>query len=210
MREVNPMDTNRAVSWQFYIDAPMPMVTIFKTLDITNLMRVKAAGYKLNMLLCFCIMQAARLVKEFFMLPVGKKMMEYDKIGVNVIVANEKGGINSCDIPMTDKLEEFNQLYVQLTEQVRRACTDHEITDHMMIGTSSLVKYDIDGAVNMYSGIFNNPFLIWGKYREETGGVKLPISFQFHHVQMDGMEACAFLENVQKCIRTLEIKESKD
>ena len=56
MREVNPMDTNRAVSWQFYIDAPMPMVTIFKTLDITNLMRVKAAGYKLNMLLCFCIM----------------------------------------------------------------------------------------------------------------------------------------------------------
>ena len=210
MREVNPMDTNRAVSWQFYIDAPMPMVTIFKTLDITNLMRVKAAGYKLNMLLCFCIMQAARLVKEFFMLPVGKKMMEYDKIGVNVIVANEKGGINSCDIPMTDKLEEFNQLYVQLTERVRRACTDHEITDHMMIGTSSLVKYDIDGAVNMYSGIFNNPFLIWGKYREETGGVKLPISFQFHHVQMDGMEACAFLENVQKCIRTLEIKESKE
>ena len=210
MREVNPMDTNRAVSWQFYIDAPMPMVTIFKTLDITNLMRVKAAGYKLNMLLCFCIMQAARLVKEFFMLPVGKKMMEYDKIGVNVIVANEKGGINSCDIPMTDKLEEFNQLYVQLTEQVRRACTDHEITDHMMIGTSSLIKYDIDGAVNMYSGIFNNPFLIWGKYREETGGVKLPISFQFHHVQMDGMEACAFLENVQKCIRTLEIKESKE
>ena len=167
MREVNPMDTNRAVSWQFYIDAPMPMVTIFKTLDITNLMRVKAAGYKLNMLLCFCIMQAARQTKEFFMLPVGKKMMEYDKIGVNVIVANEKGGINSCDIPMADKLEEFNQLYVQLTERVRRTCTDHEITDHMMIGTSSLVKYDIDGAVNMYSGIFNNPFLIWGKYRKK-------------------------------------------
>ena len=210
MREVNPMDTDRAVSWQLYIDAPMPMVTIFKTLHITNLLRLKEKGYKLNMLLCFCIMQAARQTKEFRLLPVGKKMMEYDKIGVNVIVANEKGGINSCDIPMTDKLEEFNQLYVQLTEQVRRACTDHEITDHMMIGTSSLVKYDIDGAVNMYSGIFNNPFLIWGKYREETGGVKLPISFQFHHVQMDGMEACAFLENVQKCIRTLEIKESKD
>lgn len=210
MREVNPMDTDRAVSWQLYIDAPMPMVTIFKTLHITNLLRLKEKGYKLNMLLCFCIMQAARQTKEFRLLPVGKKMMEYDKIGVNVIVANEKGGINSCDIPMTDKLEEFNQLYVQLTEKVRRACTDHEITDHMMIGTSSLVKYDIDGAVNMYSGIFNNPFLIWGKYREETGGVKLPISFQFHHVQMDGMEACAFLENVQKCISTLEIKESKD
>lgn len=90
MREVNPMDTNRAVSWQMYIDAPMPMVTIFKTLDITRLMRLKESGYKLNMLLCFCILQAAAGTGEFRLLPVGKKMMEYDKIGINVIVANEK------------------------------------------------------------------------------------------------------------------------
>ena len=55
MREVNPMDTDRAVSWQLYIDAPMPMVTIFKTLHITNLLCLKEKGYKLNMLLCFCI-----------------------------------------------------------------------------------------------------------------------------------------------------------
>lgn len=209
MREVNPMDTDRAVSWQLYIDAPMPMVTIFKTLHITNLLRLKEKGYKLNMLLCFCIMQAARQTKEFRLLPVGKKMMEYDKIGVNVIVANEKGSINSCDIPMTDKLEEFNQLYLNLTERVRRTCTDYEITDHMIVGTSSLVKYDIDGAVNMYSGIFNNPFLIWGKYREEGGAVKLPLSFQFHHVQMDGMEACEFLERVQKNVEALTGNEGR-
>ena len=44
MREVNPMDTDRAVSWQLYIDAPMPMVTIFKTLNITNLMKHRAGA----------------------------------------------------------------------------------------------------------------------------------------------------------------------
>lgn len=203
MWEVNPMDTDRAVSWQLYIDAPMPMVTIFKTLNITNLMKRRAEGYKLNMLLCFCILQAAQNTKEFRLLPVGKKMMEYDRIGVNVIVKNQGGGINSCDLPFTQTLEEFNRSYLELTEQVRRTCADYEITDHMIIGTSSLVKYDIDGAVNMYSGIFNNPFLIWGKYREESGAVKLPLSFQFHHVQMDGMEACEFLERVQRVIDSL-------
>lgn len=203
MREVNPMDTDRAVSWQLYIDAPMPMVTIFKTLNITILMKYRAEGYKLNMLLCFCIMQAAQDTKEFRLLPVGKKMMQYDKIGVNVIVKNQDGGINSCDLPCAQTLEEFNRSYLELTEQVRCTCADYEITDHMIIGTSSLVKYDIDGAVNMYSGIFNNPFLIWGKYREESGTVKLPLSFQFHHVQMDGMEACEFLEKVQRMIDSL-------
>ena len=53
--------------------------------------------------------------------------------------------------------------------------------------------YDIDGLVNMYCSL-NNPILIWGKQLDG----KLKVSFQFHHVQMDGLEACEFLERVQK------------
>lgn len=34
----------------------------------------------------------------------------------------------------------------------------------MVIGTSAIVDTEIDGAVGMNSGIFNNPFIIWGKY----------------------------------------------
>ncbi len=33
----------------------------------------------------------------------------------------------------------------------------------MVIGTSAIVDTEIDGAVGMNSGIFNNPFMIWGK-----------------------------------------------
>lgn len=203
MREVNPMDTDRAKSWQLYIDAPMPMVTIFKTLDISNLLKPEKAGYKLNMLLCYCICLAANDTKEFQLLPVGKKMMEYEKIGINVIVANQDGGINSCDIPGFSDLQEFNQVYLEQTQKVRETCEDYEIEDHMIIGTSSLVKYEIDGVMNMYSGIFNNPFMIWGRYRKEESAYKLQVSFQFHHVQMDGMEACEFLERLQKYISEL-------
>jgi len=206
MREIDPMSTNRAASWQLYIDAPMPMVTIFKTLDITNLMERKAAGYKLNMLLCYCIALAANETPEFRLLPVGKKMIVYDQIGVNVIVSNPNGGINSCDIPYAEKLDEFNRSYLELTEKVRHTCENFEINDSMIIGTSSLVKYDIDGVVNMYSGIFNNPFVIWGKYRTDHLKTTLQVSFQFHHVQMDGLEACAFLEELQKRINNLAEK----
>ena len=203
MREVNPMDTNRAASYQLYIDAPMPMVTIFKTIDITNLMRRKRDGYKLNMLLCYCIGLAADAIPEFRLLPVGKKLIEYDKIGVNVIVKNKNGTINSCDIPFDAELNRFHSLYLQLTQQVYEQCENYEIADSMIVGTSSLIQYEIDGVVNMYSGIFNNPFLIWGKYREEADRILLRLSFQFHHVQMDGMEACRFLEKIQDAIDAL-------
>lgn len=205
MKEVDWKQTNRAVSYQLYINAPMPMVTIFKTLDITKLLFLKKLGYKLNMLMCYCIALAAKETKEFYLLPVGKKLYEYDQIGINVIVANKDGGINTCDIPYYDKLIDFNQAYLTLTSQVALTCQDHEISDTMIVGTSSLVKYEIDGIINMYSGIYNNPFMLWGKYQEDKESVKLKVSFQFHHVQMDGNEACAFLERLQEKINNLNV-----
>lgn len=200
-REVDPMQTPRADSWALYHHAPMPMVTLFKTLDITPLMAIKERGYKLNMLLCWCVAQAAEATPEFRLLPMGDTLVQYDQLGVSVIVANDKGGLNSCDLPCLPDLEAFNQTYLELTARTRRDCADHELPDRMMVGTSSLVRYDIDGAANMYSGIFNNPFLIWSKYREEDGRALLPLSFQFHHVQMDGLGACAFLERLQEAVR---------
>ena len=41
------------------MDAPNPMVTFFKTLDVTPLVRLsRRRGYKFNMLLCWCIGRA--------------------------------------------------------------------------------------------------------------------------------------------------------
>ena len=62
---------------------------------------------------------------------------------------------------------------------------------------------ELDGAVGMNSGIFNNPFMIWGRYRKRFFRYSLPISFQFHHTQMDGAHAGRFLENLQTEIHRL-------
>ena len=60
------------------------------------------------------------------------------------------------------------------------------------------------GAVGMNSGIFNNPFLIWGRYRRGLFRTTLPLSFQFHHTQMDGVHAGRFLQRLQEDILALE------
>lgn len=82
---------------------------------------------------------------------------------------------------------------------------NHDLADNMVIGTSALAQYEIDGAVGMYSGIFNNPFLIWGKYKRHFLKTTLTVSFQFHHTQMDGAHASRFLDGIQKEIDNLRI-----
>jgi chloramphenicol O-acetyltransferase type A len=56
----------------------------------------------------------------------------------------------------------------------------------------------------MNSGIFNNPFMIWGRYKKRWFRYYLPLSFQFHHVQMDGAHAGKFLANLQEEIERLK------
>ena len=205
-KEINPKNTSRAMAYELWMRAPNPMVTFFKTIDVTNIVKVsKKKKFKFNMLLDFCIGRAASAVKEFYLLPVGDKLMQYDSIAVNTIVKNKDGEVNSCDILYTDELEAFNSEYIKYTSMVSETCNDRDLSDDsMVIGTSAIIDTEIDGAVGMNSGIFNNPFIIWGRYRKKMFRYLLPISFQFHHAQMDGAHAGRFLENLQKEIMSLK------
>ena len=205
MKEINPSETTRAYAFEMWMNAPMPMVTFFRTLDVTRLVRMsKRKGLKFNMLMCWCIGRAASGIKEFYMLPVGQKLIQYESIAVNTIVADKRGEVSSCDIPFSDDLMKFNDDYLLLTRQVAETCENHDIADSMVIGTSALAQYEIGGAVGMYSGVFNNPFMIWGKYRRHLFRTSLTVSFQFHHTQMDGAHAARFLDNLQKEIIALK------
>ena len=199
-REINPKDTTRAMAFDLWMKAPNPMVTFFKTVDVTRLVKIsKRRHLKFNMLLTWCIGKAAVGIKEFYMLPVGDKLMAYDSIAVNTIVKNKDGEVNSCDILFTDDLEQYNEAYLKYTTQVAESCQDRDLSEEcMVIGTSAIVDTEIDGAVGMNSGIFNNPFMIWSKYRRKLWKNELPISFQFHHTQMDGAHAGRFLANLQQ------------
>ena len=205
-KEIQPKDTTRAMAYELWMKAPNPMVTFFKTLDVTNLIKVsKRKHMKFHMLLDYCIGKAAVRIKEFYILPVGDKLIQYDTIAVNTIVKNKNGEVSSCDILYVDDLKEYNKQYLEYTSQVAKNCQDRDLSeDSMVIGTSAIIDTEIDGAVGMNSGIFNNPFMIWGRYKKKWFRYNLTISFQFHHTQMDGAHAGRFLANLQEEIKNLK------
>ena len=57
-----------------------------------------ACDMKECMLLDYCIGRAASQIKEFYILPVGDKLIQYDTIAVNTIVKNKNNEVSSCDI----------------------------------------------------------------------------------------------------------------
>ena len=62
------------------------MVTFIKTIDLTRLVRIsKRKGLKFNMLLDWCIGKAAAPIKEFYLLPVGNELIQYNTIALQSI-----------------------------------------------------------------------------------------------------------------------------
>ena len=203
-REINPQESNRAEAFRLWMSSPMPMVTLVKTLDVSRIVKVsKKSGMKFTMLLCWCIGKSASGIEEFFLLPEKDKMYRFDRLAINVIVNNSKGGINSCDIPYTDDLQQFNRDYLELTAQAANECKSSFLEDHMVVGTSAMVQTELDCIVNQYTDKFSNPMVMWGKYRKGLFKTTLPVSFQFHHVQMDGGHGARFLDELQKNIKSI-------
>ena len=200
--EINPSETSRAKAFECWMKSPMPMVTVVKTFDVTNLCRVsKRKGMKFNMLLSWCIGKAASKVDEFLTLPEGGKLFRYDHLALNTIFNDKNGALCFCDIPYTDDLQRFNNDYISISKSAIESCKNILDEGAAIVGTSAVTGTELDCIVNQYSGIYNNPFLSWGRYRKHWFKVTLPISFQFHHVQMDGGHAAHFLEELQAAIR---------
>ena len=203
-REIKPQESSRAQAFSMWMLSPMPMVTVVKTLDVSRLVKVgKKNSMKFNMLLCWCIGKTASRIDEFYLLPEQGKLMKYDRLAINVIVNNKEGGINSCDILYTDDIEQFGQDYMALTQAASTSCQSSFVEDAMVIGTSAMTATELDCIVNQYTDQFCNPMVMWGRYRKGWLKTTLPISFQFHHVQMDGGHAAQFLEELQKTINTI-------
>lgn len=203
-QEINPKDTNRAIAFELWTKSPMPMVTFTKTFDVTRLRKVsRKRGMKFNMLLCWCIGKAASGIPEFYMLPQDGKLYQYDHMAINVIVDNIKGGLSFCDVAVCDDLEAFNANYLHLTDTICHTCQDMLDPEAVIVGTSAVTGTELDSIVNQYSGIFNNPFVAWGRYHKGWFKTTLSLSFQFHHAQMDGSHAARFLEKLQRVMNTI-------
>ena len=122
-REINPQETSRADAFSLWMSSPMPMVTLVKTFNVSKIVKYsKRHDMSFNMLLCWCIGKAASKMEEFYLLPENGKLYQYDKLAINVIVNNKKGGINSCDIPFCEDIRQFQDKYSVLTRSASDSC----------------------------------------------------------------------------------------
>lgn len=193
--ELIPEETNRAKLFNMWKSAPVPFVSLTKTFDVTNVVRIsRKRKLKFTMLLEYCIGKAASSIKEFYLLPANDRFLKYDTLGIETLVINKNDDIGFCCIEYNEDLNRYNEAYMKYTKEVAEMCKDRFITDKsMVIITSAIIDAEIDSVANMNFSC-SNPFIVWGRYRKRFFSYYLPVSFHFNHIQMDGNHAMKFLK----------------
>lgn len=204
MIEIDPKTTNRKQCFEYFIDAPMPMLTAFKKIDIKNAVKLSKKGYRLNGILCYAILKAAENIDEFYYILKDKKLFRADTLNVSVVVRAKSGEFLSCEIPFSSDFKQFYTDYDRLMNEVYSSGVSHEEKDGATIGTSTILTGSIDGLVNLYTPIFSNPFVVWSRYENKVLSKPATFTLQFHHAQMDGGEAANFFENLTKIIKNIK------
>src|SRR5574344_497206 len=128
--EINPQETTRWAAFNLLMNVPNPMLTFIKTVDVTNLVHIsKKKHMKFNMLMDFCVGNAAVGIKEFYLLPIGDKLYKFDSIAINLMVPNKTGEVSSCDNHYSNDLKTFNEEYLKNTAQVAATCQDRDLSE---------------------------------------------------------------------------------
>lgn len=213
MEIISPSQTTRQRAYELFMQAEMPMVTVTKTFDLTNLVRHShKTGMKFSMLFLYCIGRAALEIPELRYLPCAEGFKKFDGICLNTLVEDSAGWISFCDIPLSKDLKTFASDYDCLTKQVHDTATTYKIPECAPICTSAITNCDFDSIVNVYHSFFDNTiFMAWGKYRKcfkLFGGYRfkrytLPVSIQFHHAIMDGHHVGHWFNLIQNTINSI-------
>ena len=151
---IDPKTTTRAAAFDLWMNAPNPMVTFFKTLDVTPLVGFsRKRGLKFNMLLCWCIGKAASEIKEFYLLPVGPEAtMAFDfKNGgtdmneLRARVISQGKGIYKIQSGTAVKLAEISGKYRYETQTV---------SDYPAVGDYVIAMWSEDDSNAVITGLF--------------------------------------------------------
>lgn len=120
MKEVDPKKTKRAAAFAWWMQAPMPMVTLFQTMDVTNLVRwCRKRGWGFHMLMCWCIGCAAAQMEDFSSGAGTEKRIPYRFTPVVPVPPYADGWDGGCPVPRP--VAERNADFFQQNQGDRKA-----------------------------------------------------------------------------------------
>ncbi len=204
MKTIDIENWGRKNHYNFFKALDYPHFNICANIDITNFMSfIKERGFPFFISFLYFSTKAANSIEEFRYRIREDKVVEHDIVDPSFTIMTTKDVFSFCTVKFID---DFNEFINNTASQIDKAknlvnIEDEPGRDNLLYITSiPWVSFtSVTHPIHM-NPVDSIPRIAWGKYFEENGKIKLPMSVQVHHALVDGMHVGHYFKVIQEML----------
>ncbi len=197
---------NRKQHFYFFKDYDHPFFNICAEVDVTRLLAyTKEHQQSFFVALLFLSLRAANSIPELRYRIRGERVLVHDVIHAGSTVLNSDETFSFCYFDYDGNFQTFNREATQKLEKYAQGFKSLEPGDNR----DDLIHYSVIPWISFtsfaharkYGANDSVPKIVFGKYYDEAGAKKMPVSVEVHHALMDGIHVGKFFEEFQALLQ---------
>ncbi|MGV8980996.1 CatA-like O-acetyltransferase [Clostridium sp.] len=204
MKFVDMENWERKKHYNYFKQLDYPHFNICANIDITKFysyIKKEEKPFFISML--YVVTKTANSIKEFRYRIRDDKVIEHESINPAFTVMNSNEVFGFCTVEFKDEFKEFMLNTLNEIQRVKEnvSLEDEGGRDDLIYTTCiPWVSFtSIAHPIQMHP-VDTIPRIAWGKYFEENGKIKLPLSVQVHHSLVDGVHVGKFYNTIQEIL----------
>jgi chloramphenicol O-acetyltransferase type A len=203
MKIITFTDPHRQKHFEFFRSMNHPHFSICTHVGVTELCpAVKSCGFRFMPAVAWLVSRAANEIPEFRQRIRGEQIVEHEAVHPSFSITTEVSEVFSfCEVDYSPLFRDFME---RATENIARLKNDPVFEDEAgrddYLYLSSLPWISFTGVQHAmhYHPHDSVPRITWGKFFEENGQLKMPVSVQAHHALVDGRHAGLFYQKLEQ------------
>jgi chloramphenicol O-acetyltransferase type A len=204
MEYLNTEDYPRSKHYQLFRQMDYPHFNICANIDITGLQPFLHEHQQSFFKTMVCLStKAANDIKEFRYRIRTDKVVIHDRVDPSFTVLTTADVFSFCTVPYQTIMAKFyHEIAERMTAIQGQVCVEDEPgrDDLLYITSIPWISFtSVSHPINLNS-VDSIPRISWGKFFEEGGKIKLPLSVQVHHALMDGLHVGRYFQDLQEML----------
>ncbi|NFU00042.1 chloramphenicol acetyltransferase [Clostridium botulinum] len=204
MKLIDIENWKRKDHYNFFRQVDYPHFNICGNIDITKFYKyIKENELPFFISILYASTKTANSIKEFKLRIRGDKVIEHETVNPPFTIITDEEVFSFCRSNYTDNFNEFKTNTLKEIEKVKNniSIEDEPGQDDLLYITSiPWVSFtNITHPIQM-NPVDSIPRIAWGKYFEEGGNIKLPISVDVHHALVDGVHIGQYFNIIQEIL----------
>lgn len=190
---------DRAMHCMIFRNSIEPAFCVTFDVDITNFKsKIKKQGLSFTMAMVFAVCKCANEMEAFRYRFLDGQVVLFDRIDTAFTYLNQETELfKVVNVPFVDNLKDYCKIAITTAQEQNEYFTGPLGNDVFQCSPMPWVTYTHISHTNSGKKDNATPLFDWGKYHEENGKIKMPISVQAHHSFVDGLHIGQFVDKLQ-------------